>query len=103
MSSDFIKQLRRIRLLLRAGRLIAALLVIAALAGALWLGFGLIDSLAAFESGARLAVTKALLAVTAIAGLVIMIRSLRVPAAVPPPTPTPPWQIPAARHPPPFP
>lgn len=76
----FNQQLRRIRLLLRGSRLLGAMLGLSAFAAVLWLLFGLIDAFAAFESSARVAITGGLCVVCAIALLVALIRSLRIPA-----------------------
>lgn len=79
--SDFHRQIRRIRLLLGTGRLAAALLALAALAGLLWLVFGLVDAVAGFETGSRKAITLSLLTIIAICGLVALFRALQVSAS----------------------
>ena len=76
----FSSQLRRIRVLLRCTRVVGAGLGLLALGACLWLAFGLADGAAAFEAPARVAITTALIAICAVAGLVALIRSLRVPA-----------------------
>lgn len=73
------RQLRRIRLLLRGSRFLLALIAVAALAATLWLGFGLADAYATFESNARSGITNFLWILLAIAFLAIVIRSQRVP------------------------
>lgn len=76
--SDFTRQIHRIRLLLGGGRLVAALLAVLAVAGLLWLAFGLVDGFAGFESGSRTAITVCLLTLVAISGLAALIQALRV-------------------------
>lgn len=73
------RQLRRIRILLRGSRLLLALIGVAALAAALWLGFGLADAFAAFEANARGSITNILLILLGVAFLTALIRSQRVP------------------------
>ena len=70
--------LRRIRLILRGGRMLGALLALAALAAALWLAFGLADAAAAFESSARVAITVTLAAITSAFALVSVWFAQRV-------------------------
>ena len=77
---SFSSQLRRIRVLLRASRLVGACLGLAALAAGLWLAFGLTDAVAAFETPARVGFTLTLVAICAVALLGGLIRALRVPA-----------------------
>ncbi|MEO5914139.1 MAG: hypothetical protein ABIS50_07900 [Luteolibacter sp.] len=79
--SDFSQQLRRVRLLLGTGRAAAAVLALAAVAGLLWLIFGLADWAAGFETGGRKAITLSLLALTGAAGLTALIRALTVGSA----------------------
>lgn len=73
------RQLRRIRILLRGARFLLAIIAVAALAAALWLGFGLADAFAAFEANARGGITNFLAIVLGIAFLTAFIRSQRVP------------------------
>lgn len=70
--------LRRVRAILRGGRLLGSLLALAALAAMLWLGFGLADAAAAFESTARVAITVGLTSITAAFLLVSGWIALRV-------------------------
>lgn len=79
--SDFNQQIRRIRVLLGTGRLLAAVLAVLAFAGVLWLAFGWVDVFAGFETTGRLAITTALLALTGIACLIALVRALRVSPA----------------------
>ncbi|MEI6676538.1 MAG: hypothetical protein WCO57_15315 [Verrucomicrobiota bacterium] len=76
----FSSQLRRIRALLRASRLLGACLGLVALAAGLWLAFGLTDAVTAFEASARVGITLTLVASCAIALLGGILRALRVPA-----------------------
>lgn len=76
--SDFTRKIRRIRLFLSAGRLIAAVLATLTLAGLLWLAFGWVDRTAGFESGVRVVVTSVLLALVGIVGMVLLFHALRV-------------------------
>ncbi len=78
MNLSFLQQLRRIRRVLRSGRLIAAMLALAALAGMLWLAFGIMDAFAAFEPGARRWITAVLLGISGAAGLIALIRALKL-------------------------
>jgi hypothetical protein len=73
------RQLRRIRILLRGSRFLLALIGVAALAAALWLGFGLADAFAALEARGRAGITNTLLVVLAIAYLTAVVHSQRVP------------------------
>jgi hypothetical protein len=75
----FISQLRRIRRLLRGTRLVGALLTLGALTAGLWLGFGLTDAMAAFETTARVGITTVLVASCGIALPAAIIVALRVP------------------------
>ena len=76
--SDFTRQIRRIRLLLSAGRLLAAVLVMLAFAGLLWLVFGWLDGIVGFESGTRVTITGVLLALVGLVGLLALGQALRV-------------------------
>ncbi len=78
--SSFRQQLRRIRVLLRGARLFGALLGILAFAASLWLIFGITDAFLAFESPARVTLTRILSALCALAFLIALIRTLRVSA-----------------------
>jgi hypothetical protein len=60
--------------------LLGVILSLLALAAALWLCFGLADSFAAFESTARLQITRILVAGCALAGLTAALLALRVSA-----------------------
>lgn len=77
--SSYHHQLQRIRFLLRGSRLIGTLLSVTALTSALWLMFGLVDAIAAFESTARLSITVALITICAVVLLASLIRSFCVP------------------------
>jgi len=79
--SDFPKKLRRIRRLLRTGRLAAAVCAALALAGFLWLCFALADLGAAFESPARIAITTTLIVISALAALLAPAFAVRVSTA----------------------
>lgn len=76
--SDFHRQIRRIRLVLGTGRVVAAVLGLAAATALLWLLFGAVDVFAAPEPATRQAVTVALLAITGVAGLILLARALSV-------------------------
>ncbi len=76
--SDFTRQLRRVRLHISAGHLLAALIALLAFALLLWLAFGLVDVFAGFESASRGKITLALLTCTAICGLIACYRAIRV-------------------------
>ncbi len=73
-------QLRRIRRILRGGRVLGAVAMLLALAALLWLAFGLADAAAAFEPATRVAITTTLLAVCGIFLVVALLLALRVPA-----------------------
>ena len=74
------QQLRRVRSLLCASRLFAALVAAAGVAALLWLAFGLVDAAMAFEASARVRITMVIAAVAIITALVMVIRALRVSA-----------------------
>ena len=73
-------QLRRVRRILRGGRVLGAVAMLLALAALLWLAFGLADAAAAFEPATRVAVTTTLLAVCGIFLVVALLLALRVSA-----------------------
>jgi len=73
-------QLRRLRTLLRASRMVAALAMALGLAALLWLAFGLLDAAAAFETSARTLATTVLALLATTTALVLLVRALRVPA-----------------------
>ncbi|HSP42103.1 MAG TPA: hypothetical protein VLO11_04480, partial [Luteolibacter sp.] len=75
------QQLRRVRTLLRASRLLAAIVAAFGVAGLLWLVFGLVDAALAFEATARTRITVVLAAIAILGGLVMMFRALRVSAS----------------------
>ena len=75
------RPLRRIRTLMVAGRLLAAVLATVALTAVLWLMFGLIDSVAGFETSARTAISWVLTTVVALAAAATIIRALQVSRA----------------------
>ncbi|MFU8894662.1 MAG: hypothetical protein ACNA8L_13660 [Luteolibacter sp.] len=74
----FHRQLRRIRLLLQAGRIVAAVIFAAALAAILWLAFGLLDVAFAFEPSARTAISRVLAAAAFITLVTLTIRAARL-------------------------
>ena len=101
----FHRQLRRIRLLLRRDALARrAGSACVALAAALWLLFGLADAFAAFESPARVAITRVLLAI--VCGIACSspssARAACLAPQAPPPAPTPRSPTPARPPPPRF-
>ncbi len=75
---NFHRQLRRIRLLLQAGRIVAAVLFTAALAAILWLAFGLLDVAFAYEPSARTAITRVLAAAAILTLAALAIRAARL-------------------------
>jgi hypothetical protein len=78
--SDFTRQIGKVRLLLTAGRMAAALLAVLALAGVLWVAFGILDRFAGFEAGSRNSITILLQTITGVAGLIVIFRALQVSA-----------------------
>ncbi len=72
--------LRRIRLLLRSGRIVAAFIAALAIVAGLWLAFGSLDVLAAFEAGARKNITILLAGISAIALLYLLVKAVSVSA-----------------------
>lgn len=77
-------QIRRLGVIICAIRLVIALIATAAVMTFVWLAFGLIDALIAFEPEARLVITKTLLVVVALtlaSGLVFAFRLSRTSIA----------------------
>ena len=67
---QFHQQIRRLRLLIGGGRLLCAGFYLIALVLLLWLTFGVIDLVAAFESTPRTVITIILISICAIAAIV---------------------------------
>jgi hypothetical protein len=74
----FHRQLRRIRLLLQAGRIVAAVAFAAAVAAVLWLTFGLLDVAFAYEPVARTTITRILAVASLITLATLAIRAARI-------------------------